>query len=408
MSEAPIFHRTLLLQIGHTLHAIFNQRQFADKAIEKLFKSKPKWGSRDRRFVAESIYEVVRFYRRYAFLQNLKEAHTEFDFLTLWGVYAYEKWGVDSVLGVDFHLPTYQTQLPKLMHQSMAIQHSWPDELAEYFNQQLGARWPSISQNLNQLAPVDIRVNTLKISRSQLQLLLQEAQIETSPVGEVGLTLQERKNVFATELFRKGLFEVQDRASQQVATILQPSPGDQVCDACAGAGGKSLHLATLMQNKGRIVAMDIHQWKLDELKKRSKRNGISIIDTRVIDTTKVVKRQAERFDKVLLDVPCTGSGVIRRNPDTKYKLSLERIQELLKIQQDILSVYSKMVKPGGYLVYATCSVLPIENESQIQNFLAAHSDSWTLVHQWSNEPSANSGDGFFAAKLQRIKKESQG
>lgn len=404
MLEAPIFHRTLLLQIGHTLHAIFNNRQFADKSIEKLFKSKPKWGSRDRKFVAESIYEVVRFYRRYAFLQNLKEAHTEYDFLALWGVYAYEKWGVDSVLGVDFSLPTYQAQLPKLKNQSLAIQHSWPDELAEFFSQQLGASWPSISKNLNQLAPVDIRVNTLKIQRVNLQQMLLEASIVTTEVGEFGLSLQERKNVFATELFRKGLFEVQDRASQQIASFLNPAPGDQVCDACAGAGGKSLHLATLMQNKGRIIAMDIHQWKLDELKKRSKRNGISIIDTRVIDTTKVVKRQAERFDKVLLDVPCTGSGVIRRNPDTKYKLSLERVEELLKIQQDILRVYSNMVKPGGFLVYATCSVLPIENEAQIKIFLENNSDSWTLVKEWNNDPSEKNGDGFFAAKLQRVKK----
>lgn len=404
MQEAPTFHRPLLLSIGQTLHAIFNNRQFADKSIEKLFKSKPKWGSRDRKFVAESIYEVVRFYRRYAFLQNLKEAYTEFDFLTLWGVYAYEKWGVDSVLGVDFSLVTYQAQLAKLSNQSLAIQHSWPDHLADYFAQQLGARWPLISKNLNQLAPVDVRVNTLKITRSSLQQLLQDETILSSEVGEVGLTLQERKNVFATNSFKQGFFEVQDRASQQIALLMDPAPGEQVCDACAGAGGKSLHLATLMQNKGRIVSMDIHQWKLDELKKRSKRNGISIIDTRVIDTTKVVKRQAERFDKVLLDVPCTGSGVIRRNPDTKYKLSIERIQELLKIQQDILRVYANMVKPGGYLVYATCSVLPVENEQQVKIFLDSHLDSWKLVKEWNNDPSDKNGDGFFAAKLQRLKK----
>jgi 16S rRNA (cytosine967-C5)-methyltransferase len=178
-------------------------------------------------------------------------------------------------------------------------------------------------------------------------------------------------------------------------------PGHRVVDACAGAGGKSLHLASLMKNKGKIISMDIHEWKLQELKLRARRNKIDIIETRLIDSTKVIKRMADSADRVLLDVPCSGMGVLRRNPDSKWKLTAEEITRLQTLQYELLTSYSQMAKKGGQMVYATCSLLPSENEQQIERFLKEHGEQWSLVKQVNMRPDRDGFDGFFAALLKR-------
>ncbi|MNS80695.1 Ribosomal RNA small subunit methyltransferase B [compost metagenome] len=186
-----------------------------------------------------------------------------------------------------------------------------------------------------------------------------------------------------------------------VVPLLDVQPGHRVIDACAGGGGKSLHMASLMKNKGKILSLDIHEWKLKELKDRAKRNGVDVIETRVIDTNKVIKRLADNADRVLLDVPCSGMGVLRRNPDAKWKLSNEEIDRLMILQQEILSTYSQMTKVGGQLVYATCSLLPSENELQVQKFLHDHSAKWSLVKEIHLRPDRDGFDGFYAALLKR-------
>jgi 16S rRNA (cytosine967-C5)-methyltransferase len=201
--------------------------------------------------------------------------------------------------------------------------------------------------------------------------------------------------------FKEGLFEVQDASSQCVAPFLQVEPGMKVIDACAGGGGKTLHIGALMQNKGRILALDVHQWKLNELRKRCGRAGVDVAETRMIEGSKSIKRLAGYADRVLLDVPCSGLGVLRRNPDAKWKLSNEEIDRLIIEQQDILTRYSVMVKPGGKLVYATCSVLPSENEDQVQKFLAKHGDDWTLEEEMKINPAESGHDGFYGARLVR-------
>lgn len=175
----------------------------------------------------------------------------------------------------------------------------------------------------------------------------------------------------------------------------------RIIDACAGGGGKTLHLAACMKNQGRIVALDTVDWKLSELKKRARRAGAHIIETRVIDSGKTIKRLAATADRVLLDVPCSGLGVLRRNPDTKWKLSPNSIDEVAATQQQILSQYSTMVKPGGYLVYATCSILPQENEQQVKNFLDRN-PSFELDAQKNVWPSAGF-DGFYMARIKRLR-----
>jgi 16S rRNA (cytosine967-C5)-methyltransferase len=202
-------------------------------------------------------------------------------------------------------------------------------------------------------------------------------------------------------MFKEGLFEVQDASSQNVGLFLQIEPGMRVIDACAGAGGKSLHLAALLKNKGRIIAMDVEQWKLDELKKRSRRAGATNIEPRLIDSTKAIKRLHNTADRLLLDVPCSGLGVLKRNPDAKWKLTPEFITSMEKTQQELLESYSSMLKPGGLMVYSTCSLLPAENEKQVEAFLSRHKEQYELVKEKRHWPSEGF-DGFYMALIKKL------
>ncbi|MGB1152233.1 MAG: RsmB/NOP family class I SAM-dependent RNA methyltransferase, partial [Schleiferiaceae bacterium] len=199
--------------------------------------------------------------------------------------------------------------------------------------------------------------------------------------------------------FQEGWFEVQDAGSQSIAPYLQPKPGSTVIDACAGAGGKTLHLGMLMNNQGRLIAMDIEGRKLGELLKRTQRSGLDIVETKAWEEPGVLESLKDTADYLLLDVPCSGTGVIKREPDTKWKLEPEHLERLKGVQQEIISSYSTMVKPQGTMVYATCSILPQENERQVQRFLESHPE-FELVEDQSVEPSTYN-DGFYMARLKR-------
>src|SRR5690606_15110676 len=254
------------------------------------------------------------------------------------------------------------------------FKESIPDWLDELGEKELGkAVWTKEIAALNEQADVILRVNTLKTTKEKLQSELFDIDIETEFIKDYphALKLKERTNVFTTEAFQNGLFEVQDASSQLVAEFLNVQPGMRVVDACAGAGGKALHLASLMENKGQIIAMDIYDNKLKELKRRAKRNGAHNIEPRHIDSTKVIKKLYDKADRVLIDAPCSGLGILRRNPDAKWKLQPEFLENIKKTQQEILQQYSRMVKPGGQMVYATCSILPSENKKQVETFLTS-------------------------------------
>ncbi len=187
-----------------------------------------------------------------------------------------------------------------------------------------------------------------------------------------------------------------------VADFMNVEPGMRVVDACAGAGGKTLHIASLMENKGQIIALDIYGSKLNELKRRAKRNGAFNIETRAIETTKVIKKLYDKADRVLIDAPCSGLGVLRRNPDAKWKLQPEFIEDIKKTQQEILQQYSRMVKPGGHLVYATCSVLPSENQKQVEMFLSSEfGKEFTFVTDKKVLSHKSGFDGFYMASLKK-------
>ena len=216
------------------------------------------------------------------------------------------------------------------------------------------------------------------------------------------LILQERANVFETDAFKRGLFEVQDASSQLVASFTEVSPGMQVIDACAGAGGKSLHLAALMENKGQLTALDIYPHKLHELKRRAKRAGVHNITTRHIQSTKVIKKLHGRADRVLIDAPCTGLGVLRRNPDAKWKIDADFLERVKQTQKHIIHSYATMVKPGGKLVYATCSILKEENQSQVEGFLQSEiGKQFTLEKEQVVNPAKSGFDGFYMARMIR-------
>ena len=214
------------------------------------------------------------------------------------------------------------------------------------------------------------------------------------------LVLKERANVFITDILNKVCLMYKKLST--VVAFLDVKPGMRVVDTCAGARGKTLHLGSLMENKGQLIAMDLYEGKLKQLKLRAKRNGAFNIEYKIIDSTKVIKKLVEKADRVLIDAPCSGLGVLKRNPDAKWKLQPEFIDNIKKIQAEVLESYSRIVKPGGKLVYATCSILPSENQEQINHFLTTETGkSFTFVEDRKILASESGFDGFYMALLER-------
>ncbi|WP_190809120.1 RsmB/NOP family class I SAM-dependent RNA methyltransferase [Flagellimonas sp. S3867] len=399
-------HRNLVFAVIDALHLIFNEKEYADKVIEKVLRYDKRWGARDRGFIAETTYDIVRWKRLYAEIAEVREPFSRAQLFRLFTVWCVLK---------GIRLPDWKQledtperrikgrfdELSKIRK----FRESIPDWLDELGEQSLGEKlWTKEIGALNKQAEVILRVNTIKIQKKQLQALLAENEIETIAIDSHpdALKLKERKNVFVTEAFKNGFFEVQDASSQLVAPFLEVEPGQRVVDACAGAGGKTLHLASQMENKGQLIALDIYESKLKKLKKRTRRNGVHNVETRIIDSTKVIKKLHNSADRLLLDAPCSGLGVIKRNPDSKWKLEPEFIDRIMGIQQDILQNYSKMVKKGGQMVYATCSILPQENTEQVNSFLESESGKDFKLVRAQNVYASESGfDGFYMALLKR-------
>ncbi len=392
-------HRGTSEAVIQSLRLIFEENKYADKVIEKVLKQNSKWGSRDRRFIAETTYDIVRWYRWFRELAQAKGT----DFWKLLGVWCVLS-GVDLPAWEEFHglSPEAIRDREKRTMYSRKIRESIPDWLDELGEKELGSeRWSAELSALNEIAPVVLRTNTLKINKGDLQARLEEESIETIVLDAYpdALVLAERQNIFGSPTFKEGLFEVQDAGSQAVSPFLRIAPGMRVIDACAGAGGKTLHLAALMKNKGRIIAMDTEQWKLDELQKRARRAGVSNMEAKVIESGKTIKRQANTADRLLLDVPCSGMGVLKRNPDAKWKLSLEFIDKVRELQQHIIRDYCDMLKPGGLMVYSTCSILPSENENQVRQFLSENK-GFELLEEKHIYPSEGF-DGFYMALIKK-------
>lgn len=401
-------HKNLVFAVIDSLLSIFNEGEYADKEVAKALKRDARWGAKDRKFVAETIYEIVRWKRLYAEIAEVKEPFTRD---AIWRIFAV--WAV--LRGITLPEWKYFENTPVRrikgrfdeLSKIRKFRESIPDWMDELGAKELGEDlWTKELAAQNQQAHVVLRVNTLKTDKQKLRAQLMDLDIETFYDDKYpdALILKERANVFMTPLFKEGYFEVQDASSQKVVPFLDVQPGMRVVDTCAGAGGKTLHIAAKMENKGQIIAMDLYESKQKQLKIRAKRNGVFNVEYRIIDSTKVIKKLYDKADRVLIDAPCSGLGVLKRNPDSKWKLEPDFIENIKKTQQEVLENYSKMVKIGGKLVYATCSVLPSENQNQIEKFLKSDfgknfkfvKDEKVLAHQ-------SGFDGFYMCLMERIK-----
>jgi 16S rRNA (cytosine967-C5)-methyltransferase len=412
------FHKVIIEKIIEALVQILTTPSYADKVIERHLKANKKWGSRDRKLFAETVYDIVRFRRKYWNLADMNDSDflkpekvSEFEIWKMWVVYILDRgWQIPGWLYEDYEyivqeipedLLSEGTDIQEITKTfPFQIRQSYPDWLYDYFKDQLKDEADPLLRALNVMATTYLRVNTLKTTPKELVQILEKEGVNARQIRKIdsALELVERKNVFMTKSFKDGFFEVQDVSSQLIGELVEVEPGMRVADACAGAGGKSLHLATLMKNKGKVISLDLHEWKLKELRQRATRNSIDIIEVKVIESLKTIKRLENSFDRVLLDVPCSGSGVIRRNPDKKWKLSMEEIERLKVLQYEILSQYKDMMKENGKLVYATCSVFPDENERQVQRFLAENKN-WKLEKEIKIYPHIQGFDGFYGARL---------
>jgi 16S rRNA (cytosine967-C5)-methyltransferase len=392
----------LITALADILHDSFIGGFYADKVIERHFKLNKQWGARDRHFIAFNSYEMIRWWRLLHFLnQSDYEKPSSQSINACVGIWLFIS-GYKPELIQNFLTPLHTEKIQSQLESAnnvRAIKESIPDWLDEIGFQQLGDRWNTEIFNMNHQAPIYIRINSLKTNKPALTTLLKNEDItsEEVEIANSALKISGRPNLFRTESFKNGLFEVQDAGSQLIAPFMELYPGMRVCDACAGAGGKTLHIANLMNNTGKIIAMDIYEHKLKELHTRAVRNGIANVEVRVING-KRVKRLKESFDRLLLDVPCTGIGVLKRNPDSKWKLSPDFLGEVLRTQEEILEKYSTMVKPGGKMVYATCSLLPMENRAQVDKFLERNKN-FVLEEDHELFPSQHNTDGFYMARM---------
>lgn len=409
-------YKNLCKAVIGSLKEVFVDQRYADKVIEYTLKKNPKWGARDRKFIAETTYEMVRWWRLLHEIsglnprqfQDISEISDYYSDKILWHLFG--AWCAINHIELPPWDELKDIEPEKILSgfdeakSVRKIRESIPDWMDEMGSAELGEEnWEREIHSLNEEAKVALRTNTLKISPGELRKRLSAQDIETelTEFSPESLILKKRQNIFHLPEFKEGLFEVQDAASQAVAPFLKAEPGMRVIDACAGAGGKTLHLASLMENKGKIIALDTEPWKLEELRRRARRAGAANIEPKLIDSTKTIKRLYGSADRLLLDVPCSGSGVLKRNPDAKWKLSPAHIQKLREQQEEILNNYSPLLRKGGLLVYATCSIFPSENEKQLEKFLLDQKGNFTLVEEKRIFPSQGF-DGFYMAALKKF------
>jgi 16S rRNA (cytosine967-C5)-methyltransferase len=386
-----------------TLSYFVEKGNTADRALNETFRKYKIRDQEQRSDLALRFYGIVRFWRPLVTALGEDKFETVEQMRRLIGAWnAWKK--IYAGESQENLVGPVAERLMKYMR-VRKLRESIPDWLDVFAVEQLGEeKWEAIAKSLNKDPKLYLRTNTLKTTRANLILKLREEGLEVFPHNDTpdAIIVKVYANVFALKSFHDGLFEVQDIASQRVSAFCDVHPGMRVADACAGNGGKTLHLASLMQNKGKIVAMDVMQNKLDELRVRCTRNGVDLVESKLIGSADAIKNMEGTFDRVLLDVPCTGTGVLRRNPDIRWRIFPEDIKRLMKEQEEILRDYSTMVKKDGKLVFASCSIFPCEGEEQVKRFLDANSNSWQLEEEFRTNPVLEDGDGFYFARLKKI------
>tara|TARA_B100000767_G_C19778353_1_gene544251 strand:- start:2107 stop:3330 length:1224 start_codon:yes stop_codon:yes gene_type:complete len=399
-------HRNTAQGIVDALSNIFYKNGRATRVLEKLNVANPKWGARDRNRVHKATYEIIRWKNYYCFLSGTEKNLT--DVPQLWNLLG--TWLVVN----SIELPNWEeftfldikkikvNQKEKITSE---ISKSIPNWLYERGREELCEKWDDELEALNLEAKLILRVNRIVISPKKLQQeLLDKHQIETHFIKgyDDALQLNVRKNLRKNPLYLKGYFEIQDANSQKIAPFTEVKPGMKVIDGCAGTGGKTLHLASLMRNKGDIIAFDIERNKIKELSKRARRNKVKCIIKSWVGDAHYKESLTKWADRVLIDAPCSGLGTLKRNPELKWKLTHDSILEVINLQRKILLEQSKWVKEGGKLIYATCSSLASENQRQIEWFLKqVEGADFRLEKEEIFYAHETQFDGFYAARLVR-------
>ncbi|MCB1887522.1 MAG: RsmB/NOP family class I SAM-dependent RNA methyltransferase [Rhodocyclaceae bacterium] len=413
--------RAVLDQTVQVLGSVLSFRHPADGVLSKHFREHKRLGQRDRAFVAESVYSVL---RRLRWLRRLAGFHaTPRELLLTWLVRGE---GMSLRRLHEALKPAEREWLAEIKgrridNESLGERCDLPDWLVERLLPELGEEaLLTLARSLNQPAPLDLRVNTLKGDRDAVLAALAADGIAArpGPWSPLAVRLDGKPSLARHPLFLDGQVEVQDEGSQLLGLMLAPKRGEMVVDFCAGAGGKTLQLGAMMKNTGRLYAFDVSDKRLSRLKPRAARAGLSNVHPVVIsgENDARVKRLAGKADRVLVDAPCSGLGTLRRNPDLKWRQSPESVAELCAKQAAILAAAARLVKPGGRLVYATCSLLGEENGAVVEAFLAAHPEFQALSageilstqgvgldvgERLALRPDQHDCDGFFAAALQR-------
>jgi len=397
-------HANLLAAVNTGLTDILLNGKQADTVVEELLVSNKKWGKRDRNFIAENIYNVIRYKRLYEYCVETDEYDENYITKLVLAKLILEKADPSVDLLTAAQIDEDKVKLRAVDAAGIRkIAESIPDWLDELGEREVGSQWGAELHALNQQAALSLRVNTIRNSAAQLKTLLTSENIEYTevPYAPNAIVLAKRKSLKNLPAYKDGMFEIQDVSSQLVAPMLQLKQGLTVVDACAGAGGKTLHMAQVMNNSGTLIAMDVSEHKLTELQVRAKRAGVSILNTYLAGENTVISLH-EKADRLLLDVPCSGTGVLRRKPDAKWKLSPEFMEEVKAQQRELLDNYSTIVKPGGLMIYSTCSIFPSENEGQIAAFIERQQGRFKLVEEKKVSPAESGFDGFYIALLKRV------
>lgn len=388
-------HRLLAEGCVTFLRDVFENGRVLDHVVAAGFKANPRWGKRDRNFVASSVWEIVRWRRALAFVADsddpraLLAAHWQGE-----GLEIPDWWAWDGASTAD--MTSRRAALPD---QPRAIRESVPDWLDARASNELGDAWDAELHALNQRAPVCVRVNPLLTTPHDAIAWLASEGVRASMVDNVSDALL-IDGILPPRLVDDGRLEIQDVGSQLVAPLLDLAPGMSVIDACAGAGGKTLHLAALMEGEGRILALDVQGRKLSELKRRAGRAGVSPMIRTETWEADTLRRYREQADRVLIDAPCSGLGTLRRQPDLKWRLDEPQLEKTRRLQRRLLDHYHELLKPDGKLVYATCSILPSENGGQIRALLE-RDPRWQVETEETISPATTGWDGFYVARLSR-------
>jgi 16S rRNA (cytosine967-C5)-methyltransferase len=438
LSNRALREDLVLLACLEAYGAVRHDGRLADRALDFTLRREKHLYSQERRAVAERVYSLLRKQRLVDFIAELKVKGFEALVSSRKDVY---RFAISRVLDGDDvsavlqsqampgseagwlktlpHALAKLTELSELEH--FAIEASIPDFLAAKLLAELGVEEArAVGAAMNKRGPLCARINPLKGTREEVAKLLEGEGVKVTPtlLSPFGLVLETRTNVYALETFKAGYFEVQDEGSQLLGMLVD-APPRKVIDACAGAGGKALQLAAQMKNRGEIYALDVDERRLEDLKQRARRAGVHNVRIQVIAQGPEAEEQLGKLhgqaERVLVDAPCSGTGTYRRKPDARYRLTEALLAEHVEKQKVLIDRFAKLVKPGGRLIYGTCSLLREENEAVVEQFLASHPDfTLTPATPWLGEalaaqttkggmlrlyPHRHDTDGFFGAVL---------